>query len=213
MNVPSDADGLLWLINAVDKAVEEARTIAEAAGSTIPPGPVLLHCSAGVGRTGGFIVVDAVLDALRRELRESAATAMQVDPSPSPSSSPPPPSRVSKGQAMAPPSSSESSGASAVGRAIAGTSSRSLLASRSIHRSGTPRSLLTTSTGGGDESSTNGYSSNPRLFDSSGAGNSSASSAEADSCDDVPMSEQSDDDGLRPSGGGCNVLTLIHISS
>ncbi|KAG6334230.1 hypothetical protein ID866_4860 [Astraeus odoratus] len=32
------------------------------------PPPVLLHCSAGVGRTGGFIAVDAVLDGIRREL-------------------------------------------------------------------------------------------------------------------------------------------------
>ncbi|KAJ4471394.1 hypothetical protein C8J55DRAFT_563698 [Lentinula edodes] len=32
--------------------------------------PVLLHCSAGVGRTGGFIAVDAVLDGIRREFRK-----------------------------------------------------------------------------------------------------------------------------------------------
>ncbi|EEB97760.1 hypothetical protein MPER_02852, partial [Moniliophthora perniciosa FA553] len=32
--------------------------------------PVLLHCSAGVGRTGGFIAVDAVLHGIRRELRK-----------------------------------------------------------------------------------------------------------------------------------------------
>ncbi|KAG8220162.1 hypothetical protein J3R82DRAFT_1194 [Butyriboletus roseoflavus] len=32
--------------------------------------PVLLHCSAGVGRTGGFIAVDAVLDGIRREVRK-----------------------------------------------------------------------------------------------------------------------------------------------
>ncbi|KAF8823928.1 hypothetical protein HHX47_DHR9000350 [Lentinula edodes] len=32
--------------------------------------PVLLHCSAGVGRTGGFIMVDAVLDGIRREVRK-----------------------------------------------------------------------------------------------------------------------------------------------
>ena len=32
--------------------------------------PVLLHCSAGVGRTGGFITVDAILDGIRRELRK-----------------------------------------------------------------------------------------------------------------------------------------------
>jgi protein tyrosine phosphatase len=30
--------------------------------------PLLLHCSAGVGRTGGFIAIDAVLDGVRREM-------------------------------------------------------------------------------------------------------------------------------------------------
>ena len=37
--------------------------------------PVLLHCSAGVGRTGGFIAVDAVLDGIRRELNETRRKA------------------------------------------------------------------------------------------------------------------------------------------
>ncbi|KAJ7674457.1 hypothetical protein B0H17DRAFT_1140585 [Mycena rosella] len=36
---------------------------------------VVLHCSAGVGRTGGFIAVDAVLDAVRREAREAYTSA------------------------------------------------------------------------------------------------------------------------------------------
>ena len=32
--------------------------------------PLLLHCSAGVGRTGGFIAIDAVIDGVRREMRK-----------------------------------------------------------------------------------------------------------------------------------------------
>ncbi|KAJ7102489.1 hypothetical protein B0H15DRAFT_985670 [Mycena belliarum] len=49
------ATGVLW------------RELRAGAGAA----PVVLHCSAGVGRTGGFIAVDAVLDAVRREARET----------------------------------------------------------------------------------------------------------------------------------------------
>ncbi len=93
MNVPDDPRGVLGLIRQIDEAMRETREeeevkpeggkrqnlkkfvaevdektgiVKHAMGAN---SPVLLHCSAGVGRTGGFIAVDAVLDAIRMELR------------------------------------------------------------------------------------------------------------------------------------------------
>ncbi|KAG8894983.1 hypothetical protein FRC00_008200 [Tulasnella sp. 408] len=40
-----------------------------AKGATRARSPTLVHCSAGVGRTGSFILIDAILDAVRREAR------------------------------------------------------------------------------------------------------------------------------------------------
>lgn len=37
--------------------------------------PILLHCSAGVGRTGGYIAVDAVLDGVKNEMRKRREAA------------------------------------------------------------------------------------------------------------------------------------------
>ncbi|KAJ6501466.1 hypothetical protein C8R47DRAFT_970018 [Mycena vitilis] len=84
MNVPEDARGVLGLVWEVGKVVDELG-VGAAAESEVDnttgvlrralragdaAAPVLLHCSAGVGRTGGFIAVDAVLDAVRQEARE-----------------------------------------------------------------------------------------------------------------------------------------------
>ncbi|KAG1865541.1 hypothetical protein DFJ58DRAFT_655346 [Suillus subalutaceus] len=99
MNVPDDPRGVLKLVKCVERAVQESTPDASARRKLGRKGwrhpeldpktgiaafalgcspPVLLHCSAGVGRTGGFIAVDAALDAIRRELkqrRESRARA------------------------------------------------------------------------------------------------------------------------------------------
>jgi len=89
MNVPDDCRGILELIKEVDKAMNETSGLKEKPSNTSAFGgtksvadkkygvseqassgiwPILLHCSAGVGRTGGFIAIDAVLDAVRAEL-------------------------------------------------------------------------------------------------------------------------------------------------
>lgn len=61
-DVPDDPRVLLNLCKEVDATVDEL-----SADSDGQKPPVLVHCSAGIGRTGSFIVVDAVLEGLRRE--------------------------------------------------------------------------------------------------------------------------------------------------
>ncbi|KAF5311770.1 hypothetical protein D9619_003110 [Psilocybe cf. subviscida] len=100
MNVPDDPRGVLGLIKQVDEAVVESQVDEQQplkdrapvdaidaqtgiATHTLVNSPVLLHCSAGVGRTGGFIAVHAILDAIRREIRQThdgvPDKEMQVD--------------------------------------------------------------------------------------------------------------------------------------
>ncbi|KAL1411615.1 hypothetical protein Q8F55_002579 [Vanrija albida] len=69
-DVPDSPEVLLNLMRDVDKAVCEQSSFADATDRCDYP-PVLVHCSAGVGRTGSYILVDAVADGLRREYRKT----------------------------------------------------------------------------------------------------------------------------------------------
>ncbi|KAG9122500.1 hypothetical protein FRC07_001093 [Ceratobasidium sp. 392] len=63
MNVPETPTGLLELVKNVREAADEADAESESTKS-----PVVVHCSAGVGRTGSFVAIDAILDGIRRDL-------------------------------------------------------------------------------------------------------------------------------------------------
>ncbi|WVO18343.1 hypothetical protein L204_106058 [Cryptococcus depauperatus] len=65
-DVPETPDTLLNLIEEVNQTITEVNPDKTNTKADEPP--IVVHCSAGVGRTGSFIVVDAVLDGLRSEM-------------------------------------------------------------------------------------------------------------------------------------------------
>ncbi|GAA5883795.1 hypothetical protein JCM16303_002377 [Sporobolomyces ruberrimus] len=88
-DIPADPAELVSLIEEVDQAqsdyMKEIGWKLEEHDGKEPP--ILAHCSAGVGRTGVYIMVSSMLDKLRRERQAAKAPAsdmvpMDVDTSP-----------------------------------------------------------------------------------------------------------------------------------
>jgi protein-tyrosine phosphatase len=65
--VPESATHLLRFIHRVHAT--NAQTAQEARGSEAADSPILLHCSAGVGRTGTFIAISSLLPVLALQAR------------------------------------------------------------------------------------------------------------------------------------------------
>lgn len=94
-DIPAHPSEVVSLVKEVDEAQQAYLTsIGWEEGMGEEP-PVLAHCSAGVGRTGVFIMVSSLLGLLREERRKSKAGValmdMDVDVETPPAPPPPPP--------------------------------------------------------------------------------------------------------------------------
>ncbi|CAF3409866.1 unnamed protein product, partial [Rotaria sp. Silwood2] len=56
MDVPSDSHTLLHLIHEVNEQTNPEQY------------PIVVHCTAGVGRTGTYIAIDAMIDKIKHEI-------------------------------------------------------------------------------------------------------------------------------------------------
>lgn len=85
LGAPASPMELLGLVEQVNKVVRRSASPSKVAGpdEATPEGqrPILVHCSAGCGRTGTFCTIDSVIDMLKRQrlAHEGGGSRMEVD--------------------------------------------------------------------------------------------------------------------------------------
>ncbi|KAI5479261.1 protein tyrosine phosphatase [Pseudohyphozyma bogoriensis] len=78
-DIPAQPSDVVDLVREVNQAQKDYLAEIGWQGDTEPP--ILAHCSAGVGRTGVFIMVSAMLEKLARDRSEAGGSSMQADDS------------------------------------------------------------------------------------------------------------------------------------
>lgn len=80
---PSQLLGLVEISNSIQRAVSSSKQSARSdePESAESSRPMLVHCSAGCGRTGTFCTVDSVIDMLKRQRKEAKAGITPMDTS------------------------------------------------------------------------------------------------------------------------------------
>ena len=83
LGTPAEPTALVELVELVDKFVRQSQSQSESANEAPTPDihrPIVVHCSAGCGRTGTFCTIDSVVDMIKRQRVERSRQQQQQKP-------------------------------------------------------------------------------------------------------------------------------------